>query len=416
MVQLDYRTRSIGSVRRVDPAAFFERELPQALSRYGPLAAEGARRLGLPALALDVAGRAWTLRPGAESLGIEAGSDGAELVAELGADAFSELIDEEKSTLGLLMPGRAKLVRGDSADFVAWDTPLRAALEGRPVYTPGSLTFEGFESGAPLALDQSFRPDDDPRALRHFLEQAGFVHVRGLFTPDEMARVSADMDAAAAAAEPGNDGTWWIRTRARGSVPTRLLEFQQASPTLRALFSDERYTRLGSLFGLGHRPGDSFGEHFDRISAEALMKPADAVEGANLADLPWHKDCARGGHSRHCCGLTVGVAVTPASRELGRLQVVAGSHRIHVPGSGLAPGLDLPIVPLDTEAGDVTLHTSCTLHMSVPPERSERRVVYSGFVLPARPGDAPAVDDERTRSERATIFQQSSRVLSEDAV
>ena len=45
---------------------------------------------------------------------------------------------------------------------------------------------------------------------------------------------------------------------------------------------------------------------------------------------------------------------------------------------------DLPIVDLPTETGDVTVHCSCTLHMSQPPIDRERRVMYTGFGLPAR--------------------------------
>ena len=34
-----------------------------------------------------------------------------------------------------------------------------------------------------------------------------------------------------------------------------------------------------------------------------------------------------GGHSRHCCGLVVGISVTGAGPENGELGAVAGSHR-----------------------------------------------------------------------------------------
>ncbi|MEE2769274.1 MAG: hypothetical protein VX833_08680, partial [Actinomycetota bacterium] len=42
----------------------------------------------------------------------------------------------------------------------------------------------------------------------------------------------------------------------------------------------------------------------------------------------------------------------------------------------------LPQIPLPTDTGDVTVHLSCTLHMSHPPIASERRVLYTGFALP----------------------------------
>ena len=45
-----------------------------------------------------------------------------------------------------------------------------------------------------------------------------------------------------------------------------------------------------------------------------------------------------------------------------------------------------PRIGLPTKAGDVTVHVSCTLHMSQPPVTRERRVVYTDFSL-FDPGD-----------------------------
>jgi hypothetical protein len=39
---------------------------------------------------------------------------------------------------------------------------------------------------------------------------------------------------------------------------------------------------------------------------------------------------------------------------------------------------------LPTRTGDVTVHCTCTLHMSHPPIERERRVLYTGFSLPPR--------------------------------
>ena len=108
------------------------------------------------------------------------------------------------------------------------------------------------------------------------------------------------------------------------------------------------------------------------------------IEG--ISDVSWHKDCSIGGHSRHCCGLAVGISVTGATKENGELGVVAGSHRANVAALGV-DGLDLPRIPLPTRTGDLTVHCSCTLHMSRPPVSAERRVVYTGFGLAPRPGD-----------------------------
>ena len=139
-------------------------------------------------------------------------------------------------------------------------------------------------------------------------------------------------------------------------------------------------------------------------SAEGLLKKIQVVEG--ISDVSWHKDCAMGGHSRHCCGLVVGISVTGAGRENGELGVVPGSHRANVSHLG-AEGLDLPRLPLPTETGDVTVHCSCTLHMSRPPVSAERRVVYSGFHLAPRPGDEKHErTPEEIRRDRASLSDQ----------
>jgi len=76
--------------------------------------------------------------------------------------------------------------------------------------------------------------------------------------------------------------------------------------------------------------------------------------------------------------------------------VIAGSHRALVWPSLLdASKLDLPNVALPTETGDVTVHLSCTLHMAQPPTERERRVLYTGFGLPARDPAASAAANAR---------------------
>ena len=93
--------------------------------------------------------------------------------------------------------------------------------------------------------------------------------------------------------------------------------------------------------------------------------------------------------------------MTGGGPENGELGVVAGSHRANVALLGV-DGLDLPRLPLPTSTGDVTVHCSCTLHMSRPPVSAERRVVYTGFGLAPRPGDHPAaLDPAEIRRERA---------------
>ena len=125
------------------------------------------------------------------------------------------------------------------------------------------------------------------------------------------------------------------------------------------------------------------------------MKPIGVVKG--ISDVPWHKDCSLGRHSYECCSLTVGISVTGADGESGQLRVVPGTHRALVwPAPCVQPGLDLQPVDLPTRTGDVTVHLSCTLHMSQPPVHRTRKVLYTGW------GQSPA-DPEAAQANRRRL-------------
>ena len=105
-----------------------------------------------------------------------------------------------------------------------------------------------------------------------------------------------------------------------------------------------------------------------------------------------------------CSGITIGICLTPVDEAHGGLDVMAGSHRANIARAQIEDTLDLPVVRLRADRGDVTVHLSCTLHRSTHPRSQERRVAYSGFALPPRPGDAHAADAQPAlRRERAAI-------------
>ena len=388
MPTVDLRTRADDNAVVVDPTTFLDEQLPALLEANGGEAGTAASRLGLAPLTLDVDGDALTFGVDEGGLVVHHGAGDA-LVVALDQAAFADLVQDVSSTFGIQMIGRAEIRRGDVDRFVAWEPVLRCLLDGRAVYEPGSIAFRDHDGG-PLDLHRSFAPDDDPAEIAHFLAEAGFLHLEGVFTEAEMAEVAAEQDEAVAAAERDDGASWWARTEVDGWYPSRILGFNQKSPTLRALLHDDRFTRIGTLTDDRYRQRDpDVGD-----SAEALLKKVGVVEG--ISDVSWHKDCSMGGHSRHCCALTVGISVTGAGRDNGELGAVAGSHRANVVPLG-SEGLDLPRVPLPTRTGDITVHCSCTLHMSRPPVSTERRVVYTGFDLAPRPGDDR---DQLTPAER----------------
>jgi hypothetical protein len=179
--------------------------------------------------------------------------------------------------------------------------------------------------------------------------------------------------------------------------------FHEHSAGVRGLLASERFLRIGGFLEGGYQSravGNRIG---------ALVKPIGVVEG--ISDVPWHKDCSLGMHSYRCCGLTCGISVTGADARSGQLRVVAGSHRALVQPAFVRSSSDLPIVDLPTEAGDVTVHASCTLHMSQPPIERERRVMYTGFDLPAL--DEVGEAQQRAMAAIGSVRQAAYKTVSQ---
>ena len=313
---------------------------------------------------------------------------------------------QEVLTATALTTARTADIRhGSATDFNDWDIVLRAMIDARPVYEPGTIELRGRE-GEPLDLGRSFSPEDDDTDMAHFLAQAGYLHLRGWFDPAQMDVIADDIDRALPTYAPDDGRSWWATLADGTDRCVRLQHFVEHSPTTAALLDDPRYLRIAGLADDGYRRGP-FGGNI----IEALVKPIGVVQG--ISDLPWHKDCSIGRHPYRCCGMTVGISVTGADDTSGQLGVVAGSHRASI-SHQLRPDLDLPIVPLPTETGDLTVHLSCTLHMSTPPVTHERKVMYTGFGLPPRAGDTGAGAD-RLSKVRENAYKTTDNAYGDQA-
>ena len=401
-MSIDVRTRREGGFRALESDELFDVALPQAIEAHGDLAARGLAYLDLPGLGLEVDGREVTIQPQDGALAMCPGTAAAGVVAVLDCDALSDLVQDRQSTMGLAMTSRVKITEGSINDWVRWEAVLRALIDGRKVHEAGDVTFTDLD-GRILALDRSFTIDDDPAEMARFLEQAGFLHLRGVFDPTEMTTLGADIDDWTARARPDDGESWWATDEDGNDQAVRVLFFLEKSPTLGKLVEDRRFRWLADLTGDGH-------EHSG--GAEGLVKPLGIVRG--LSDLPWHKDCGQGRHSFHCNALTCGISVTGADRASGALGVVPGSHRANTMATGRDPRLDLEAVVLETNTGDVTMHCSDTLHRAYPPVDRPRKVVYTGFVLPPLPGDEARPEDAHARSTRAGLSDVQSRIEAAD--
>ncbi|HEV3226208.1 MAG TPA: phytanoyl-CoA dioxygenase family protein [Acidimicrobiales bacterium] len=395
MVSVDVRSRTAADIRHVDAHDFFVDELPMLIDARGGLAAPGAIELHPKPTAFAIHGQAWTLSFDGTRFQVRDGDHDAHAVVRLDDEGLDDLVNDLRTPMGFFTGGDLDMPRGSLDDFLDWWVVLRALLDARAVHTTGAIDFADAH-GASLALDRAFTIDDDADDVAYFLATAGYVHLTGVFEPDEMRSVSDEMDAAMPGYAPGDGRSWWAGTRDGEQRLVRMQHFQDRSATTRSLLADDRLLRLTQLTDDGHqlgKPGNN------RNLVEALVKPIGVVEG--ISDVPWHKDCSLGSHSYRCCSMTVGISVTGADANSGQLRVVAGSHRALIQPAFVRRSLDLPVVDLPTETGDVTIHLSCTLHMSKPPASRERRVMYTDFCLPEADGGDPGEAKIKQIRERA---------------
>jgi hypothetical protein len=399
-MSIDQRTRRYDEIRALSLEEIVESVLPVAVEEHGEIAARGARAVGAPPLRFVVDGKAFTVGVDGEGLHLVQGMDGAELVVELGERALARLIQDEQTAMGLAMTSNAHLARGSIDDWISWEPVLRALLDGRPVHEPGGVRLLD-RDGGPLALDRVFGLDDERAEMAHFLTEAGFLHIRGVFDGAEMAAVADDLDRALGDARADDGASWWATDANGKERAVRVLWFDEKSRALASLLADERLAWLAGLTGDTHRPP---------TSAEGLIKPLGIVRG--LSDLPWHKDCGQGHHSYICNSMTVGISVTGADRHSGALGVVAGSHRVNTLSATRDRRLDLPARKLETETGDITVHCSDTLHRAYPPTQQSRKVVYTSLPLAPLAGDSPpgGMPNSATRQARAELTSVEDRI------
>ncbi|MBW2420615.1 MAG: phytanoyl-CoA dioxygenase family protein [Deltaproteobacteria bacterium] len=380
-MSVDLRTRTDSEQLPVEAGLFFRETLPAQLDPHQAAIAPGASALPLEDFCIETDGEPWTLAWRKDRVSVKSGRHGKARVL-LDAQQLSDIVNDQSTPIALMSNQLLEMPEGGLPDFLNWWLVLRAALDGRRIYAPGDVSFEN-------ETRRSFTPDDSNEEMRAFLEEAGYLHIQGLFSEEEMAAVEADFPKAVPHYEKGDPKAWFATAKDGVEHLVRMEGFERYSSAATQVLDDPRFLRIGDIPGVGHRsvrkPGERCG---------ALTKPIGVVQG--ISDLPWHKDCSLGRHSYECCTLTVGISVTGADADSGQLRVVPGSHRAMIwPAPCLQPGLDLEAVDLPTRTGDVTVHLSCTLHMSQAPVSRTRKVLYTGFRQ--RPVDPEAAEVNRRR-------------------
>jgi hypothetical protein len=375
-MSVDLRTRSDAEQAPVAVDRFFKETLPALLDDHQAMIAPGASELSLDSLCIETDGEPWTLSWSGDRVSVSPGHHGKSRV-RLTAEQFTDIVNDQSTPIALMSNALLDMPEGGLPDFLNWWLVLRSAIDARPIHARGNVKFKA-------DVRRSFMPDDSDEEMRAFLEEAGYLHIKGLFSEAEMAAVEADFPIAAPHFEKGDPKAWFATTQDGAEHLVRMEGFDRYSPVTVELIDDDRCQRIGRIPGIGHvsarKPGARVG---------ALIKPIGVTKG--ISDLPWHKDCSLGRHSYECCSLTVGISVTGAGVESGQLRVVPGTHRALVwPAPCVQPGLDLEAIDLPTQTGDVTVHLSCTQHMSQAPKASIRKVLYTGFGQPPRDVEAAA--------------------------
>jgi hypothetical protein len=373
----------------IDFDRFHREDLPARLvERPAVLTASDERSLRPIAFRLDD-GRSYTFSQegpdahqggAAHGISVTPGDAGAHTIVEISYDDWCSFAWELRTCFGLFYADRLSFSRGGFGSLVRWEPALRVAFDGQPIYDLDDPPHVTDASGEPLDLSRRFSLDALNQGcgeVADFLARAGFVHLSGVLDRDEIARISADVDAAVSRARPDDKRSWWTTVDGRDTC-NRVNYLNEQSPLIAGLGSDERFRRIGAL------GGPDLLDAPDRLDGNSVViKVPGATSG--LADLPWHRDCGMGGHPVKCPMLNIGIQLDSATAETGQLLMIAGSHS----GTSRLPGPDqvdgLPVVALKTEPGDVTVHFGHTLHAAPPPTDRRapgRRALYLSYVPP----------------------------------
>ena len=360
-----------------DFVAFHRNEFPPLIAKNGHLT-DGDLR-GAPPLAFRLAdGMTFTYVATDESMRVVEGDHDAETVVEISEQGFSDVINELLMASGAVNTGRAQIVRGSLAGWKRWEPSLRALWSGRKIFSSAIAAASLIDrNGQPLDLKRSFTVDDSDDDLRDYFTTAGYLHIRGVFTADEVELLSTEVERCRANTTPGDGFSWWSLDAAGREVVTRINYLDRYSDVLAAFSHDPRLARFARLAGPDLRVCD------DRLDGPMVfIKNPNVVKGNG--DLEWHVDDGVGGHPVMCPLIQAGVQLDRANADNGQLLVLAGSHEYAKHWLMRGQEGDMPVVALDTEPGDLTLHYGDTMHTTPPPLSNDagRRVLYYKFAEP----------------------------------
>lgn len=343
--------------------------------------ARAAADLGPTSITFLVDDEALTYRVEQGQILAEDGRTDGATVVRLSRQAWTDLTGQVRSFINLLLTDELVFERGGFEQLSDWYPALTYLHAGIPPYDPKRADLKGRDPAKAMSLD------DSDEELRAQLDTMGFMRVAAVFSAQEMAEANAEIDRLAALAKPGDNESWWVKGEDDQDVLCRLVYATQRSAVLAKLESDPRVKRLGQLLD------PTFRVAADRMEGSpVLLKVPGRTKG--LSNIPYHQDCGMGGHAILCPAVSIGIQLTGSNAETGNLTVVPGSHGQTMHYDWQKRMSDVPVVAVDTQPGDVTVHVQDVMHASPKPTgEGGRRTMYVTY-YPAKlwdhigPGEA----------------------------
>src|SRR5262245_52472665 len=185
--------------------SFHEETLPALVLAHGSLVTEDLVGVAPVGFVLPTS-EAFTYVPAPGGIEIRRGAEAAGVLVQLDEATFSDFANEIHSASGLVLGQRIAFVRGGLDGLKRWEPALRALYHGRRIWTPAEASALVDAQGAGLDLQRTFRLSDSDSEMREFLEVAGFLHLRDVFTTEEVRRFGDEVDRVRAAIVPVERG------------------------------------------------------------------------------------------------------------------------------------------------------------------------------------------------------------------
>lgn len=305
-------------------------------------------------------GGEWTYKPTPTAIHIGTGTSEADVTLQLHSGDWRRLASRERTVAGLLYERNAAIT-GNYAGYRDWEPVLEYLLYNDDLYTKETAKYyrEKIDVGE---LAQAFHLDDLAAAIA-FMREWGFVRIRSVFTDDEISALRKEARKVVENTQEGDKDSWWTQDGSERAELARVNYLGRRSELIARLHCNSAIRKIIEATGLDVTPMT------DRMDGEFIvLKTTKVGEEDTFTNLPWHKDCGLGMHEAICPSCIIGIQLTPASQLAGQLRILSGSHNSANSAATIEwLGELAPVVGLDTDAGDITLHYSHILHAAPSP-------------------------------------------------